>query len=93
VKRDANEDIHDFLVDCARGEALVEGEPAYAWRDWVASLPVRRNVNITARIGYALLYAWDKFRTRKSITKLRAPGSCPDIEPLAATQPEMAAKA
>jgi hypothetical protein len=82
----AGESPHQFLIDCARGEAVIEGDPAFAFREWVLNLPPKRTAAITARIGYAMIYCWDKARTNTPITKLRAPATCPEIVP--ATAPE-----
>jgi hypothetical protein len=82
VAKLAREDAHDFLMDCARGEAVVQGDPAFAFRDWVLNLGPKRTTATTAKIGYSLIFCWDKFRRGQQITRLRAPGGCPEIEPL-----------
>jgi hypothetical protein len=82
IKTLAGEEQHDFLIDCARGEALTEGDPAFAWREWVTTLPPKRTAQITAKIGYTLVYCWDKFRRNQQVTKVRVQSNCPDIAPL-----------
>jgi hypothetical protein len=78
----AKEDPHDFLMDCARGEALVEGDPAFAFREWVLNLLPKRTTAITAKIGYTLIYCWDKHRRGLQVHKLRGTAGCPEISPL-----------
>jgi hypothetical protein len=82
IQQEAGENAHEFLMDCARGEALIAGDPAYAFRDWVVNLGPKRTLAVVARIGYALIYCWDKHRRGASITKLRPPAGCPEIVPL-----------
>lgn len=84
VRTLAQENQHQFFLDCARGEAVGEGDPAFEFRGWVLNLPPKRTVQTTARIGYALIQCWDKFRRGQQISRVRAPGECPEIAPMEA---------
>jgi hypothetical protein len=80
IQQETGVDAHDFLKDCARGEAVVEGDPAFAFREWVLSLLPKRTAGITAKIGYSMIFCWKKAKDGAQITKLRAPSACPPLE-------------
>jgi hypothetical protein len=82
VRTQAGENHYQFFADCARGEGVAEGDPAFAFREWVHNLGPKRNLKITAKIGYALIQCWDKFRRAQQVSRVRAPGECIEISPL-----------
>lgn len=86
VRQHAHENKYDFFLDCCRGEAVAEGDPAFAFREWVINLPPKRTQKVAGRIGYTLIQCWDKFRRGQQVTRVRAPGECPEIAPLEETE-------
>jgi hypothetical protein len=77
AEKDADK-AKEFCESIITGENLITGHPAYTFRDWVSRLDDKSRR--TARIANALIDCWNRFRRGETITRLRPPVDCPEIE-------------
>lgn len=79
----SSEDAVTFMSQVITGENLQKGDPAYTYREGVQNLALesdlKRTQLVKRKCANALVFAWNKYRSKESWTKFKLIESCPDI--------------